>query len=168
MPRTLSPALVQQKNQLGSVDPFLWLMQVDSPDFPAPIRLVNDVQSIIYQGMTYLPFPFEFSAVQENALGEKQSLSLTTANVDRQVISLLNSYWDSVVDPHWEVKLWQALRSDPDEVPSSHAEVFEVLSVETESDSWRRSSWGPWVFPAASAVLGVDTWYQRATPTSPV
>jgi hypothetical protein len=132
MPRDLSAVLIAEKNQPDSVTPFLWVLELDSADFPVPIRLVNDVQPLTYQGLVYSPFPFEIGAVQENSLAEKQTLSITVANVDRQVISLLNTYWDAVVDPNWTVRLWQVLRSAPDEVPASHAEVFEVLSVDTD------------------------------------
>jgi Domain of unknown function (DUF1833) len=132
MPRELSALLTSQKNQVVSTDPFVWLLEVDSPDFPTQIRLVNDVQPLTYQGLVYLPFPFDLSAVQENSLAEKQSLTITVANVDRSVTSLLNTYWDAVVDPNWTLRLWQVLRSAPDELPASTAEVFEILSVETD------------------------------------
>lgn len=132
MPRELSAVLTSQKNQLASTEPFCWVLELNSPDFPAPIRLVNDVQALTYQGLVYSPFPFELSAVQENSMAEKQSLTITAGNVDRAIISLLNTYWDAVVSPDWSVKLWQVVRSSPDEVPVNQAEVFEVLSVDTD------------------------------------
>lgn len=132
MPRDLSTVLTREKNQVASLDPFCWLLELNSPDFPTPIRLVNDVQALVYQGLTYQPFPFEISAVQENSMAERQQLQIVAANVNREITSLLNSYWDSVADPVWTVKLWQVLRSAPDEVPAGTAEVFEVLSVDTD------------------------------------
>jgi hypothetical protein len=132
MPRTLSAALTLAKNQVVSTDPFVWVFQVDSPDFPAPLRFVADVQGLTYQGNTYDPFPVDITAIQENALGERQTLQGICANVDQQVIALLNLYWDAVVDPDWTLSIWQVLRSAPDETPVTDAELFEVLSAETD------------------------------------
>jgi hypothetical protein len=132
MPRTLSLALTQAKNALVSTDPFVWLFAVDSPDFPAPLRFVSDVQALTFQGASYTPFPVDFSSVGENTVGERQTMQGIVANVDQQVIAALNAYWDAVVDPVWTVSLWQVLRSAPDEVPASDAAVYEVLSAETD------------------------------------
>jgi hypothetical protein len=132
MPRALSAVLTLLKNDVVSDDPFLWLFSLESPDFPQPLRFVNDVQSLIYQGDTYYPFPVDITALQENSLGERQTLQGVAANVDRAIISLLNTYWDAVSDPNWTLKLWQVARIAPDEVPASHAEVYEVLSVDTD------------------------------------
>lgn len=132
MPRVLSAALSEAKNALSSTDPFVWLFEINSPDFPAPIRFVNDVQALVYQGLTYDPFPCDITSVSENSMGERQTLQGTVANVDQQVISLLNLYWDAVTDPVWTVSIWQVLRSNPDEVPVTDAEIFEVLSAETD------------------------------------
>jgi hypothetical protein len=132
MARVLSQMLTLIKNDVTSDDPLVWLFQVESPDFPTPIRFVNDVQSIVYQGLTYQPFPVDITSVQENALGERQQLQGVAANTDQQIISLLNTYWDAVPDPQWTLRLWQVVRSAPDEVPASHAEVFEVLSVDCD------------------------------------
>lgn len=132
MPRTLSLTLTNAKNQVVSTDPWIWLFEVDSPDFPVPMRFASDLQPLTFQGQTYFPFPVDISSVSENALGERQTLQGLVANVDQQVISLLNLYWDAVVDPDWTVRLWQVLRSAPDEVPHGTADMFEVLEATTD------------------------------------
>lgn len=132
MPRTLSLALTQAKNQLVSDTPFVWLFEVNSPDFPVPIRFVSDVQPLTFQGLVYDPFPVDFSSIGEPSLGERQTITGIVANVDQQVISLLERYWAAVVDPQWQISIWQVLRSAPDEVQPGHAELFEVLSADTD------------------------------------
>ena len=132
MPRVLSAALTTAKNQLVSADPFVWLFEINSSDFPVPIRFANDVEAVTFGGNEFSPFPIDLSAVGENNAGERQQLRGVVANVDQQVVSLLNTYWDAVSEPDWTVSIWQVLRSDPDEVASGEAEVFEVLSAETD------------------------------------
>jgi hypothetical protein len=132
MPRTLTATLIGAKNQVTSTSPFIWVFEVNSSHFPIPLRLAGDVVPVTFQGEEFLPFPVDISAVSENAIGEKQTAQGLVANVDRQVISLLNTYWDAVADPLWTVKIWQVYRDDPDQVALTDADEYEVMSATTD------------------------------------
>ena len=129
MARSLSLVLTQAKNQIESTDPFLWCFEVDATAFPAPIRFVSDIQTMTFQGQQFDPFPVSFDGIKEHSEAQRQSTNAVVANVDQQVVSLLEQFWAPVLSPDWTVKIWRVLASAPDETPLASAVTFEVVAV---------------------------------------
>lgn len=133
MPRILSPILIDAKNQVESADPFCWLFQLDDPgNFPVPVRFGSDVDAITFQGSTYDPFPISFDGISETSLAERQNTRVVIANVDQQIISLLEIRWRGVALPAWTLTVWRVLVSAPDETPFASGMLFEVLGVQID------------------------------------
>jgi hypothetical protein len=132
MPRSLSATLTRSKNALESLDPWVFLVELDAPSFPLPIRLANDNVDMVFHEHTYFRFPMNFDAIEENTVGELQRLHITVGNVDQQLMSLLEHYWIPLVDPQWQVKIWQVAATMPDETPYGSYELFDVLGVQTD------------------------------------
>ena len=133
MPRVLSPVLVDEKNQIESADPFCWLFQLDDPgNFPVPVRFGSDVDIITFHGNVHDPFPLTFDNLSETSLAERQNARVIIADVDRQIISLLETRWRGVVLPAWTLTVWRVLVSAPNETPFASGIFFEVLGVQVD------------------------------------
>lgn len=89
---------------------FVWLLVVDHPDMTAPIRLVNDTQSITHQSNLYSPFPMQISL--PGSIGAQGRLAeVVLDSVDETVRVELRSLTTS---PTLDFKL--VLRSTPDTI----------------------------------------------------
>ena len=69
---------------------FLNLITVDHSNMPSPIRVVNNNESISYDGNTYLPFPFKISLASDTE-EEVPKVNLKFDNIDRRLIDDIRS-----------------------------------------------------------------------------
>mgnify|MGYP003394533029 CR=1 FL=1 len=132
MPRILSPAMIYSKNQLESSSPWTMLFRLDIDGGPAPFLLANYPTDILFHGETFTRFSVGIDALDDVSGAELSTLRITIANIDQQVVSLLENYWAAVVDPRWLVTIWQIDAVQPDETPFDVGEVFSVMQVQTD------------------------------------
>lgn len=133
--RTLTSPLIASKNALESERPWAYLAQIDilsTPSPGVPLRVCNTADPVIFGGNTFQPFPFKVGTLEENAVGEIRRMSVTAANVDQSIQNLLELYWGPSTDPNWQVSVWIVDVTQPDQTPSSAADVYTVASVATD------------------------------------
>lgn len=132
MPRLFSAGLIHEKNQLESTHAFSMAFQLDIDGAPAPFRLVNYDQDIVFHGQTFERFPCDIDTLEDATSASIVTLQLTIANVDQQLQSLLENYWAPVIDPQWMVTIWQIDCMDADLTDLESGEVFSVSKVSTD------------------------------------
>ena len=132
MPRLLSPFLAIEKNRVESDHVWTWAFLVEIMGAPAPFRLVNYDQDIVFHGFTYIRFPVSVDSLEEATTAALVNIRVTAANVDQAFQSLLENYWAQAADPNWKVTIWEIDSLGPDLTPFSSGQVFTVLSVTTD------------------------------------
>lgn len=86
--RNLSPELLAQLYGQDSSDPFLMLLTLTHPSFPAPFRLVNNTTDVVSRGNTFTAYPFNFTLPVDD--GETlREVSLTMDNISQEIITEL-------------------------------------------------------------------------------
>jgi hypothetical protein len=112
MPRSYS---AQYKSTLAKVsmeESPIVLLEINHPDLPEPVRVVNDTENITSNGNLYLQFPFNFSYPDdfENQLPKAR---LIISNVGRDLM-----YWLETTDggAGSTARFQQVMRSRPDQV----------------------------------------------------
>lgn len=88
----LSSEIIQQKNELGSTDAFLVLLEIAIPDVTDPIRVVANTDDIVWNEQSWIAFPFEMEEISDQSQGEIPSVELRIPNVDRVVEGYLQEY----------------------------------------------------------------------------
>ena len=121
---TLTEELLEQLFSQESGDPFLTLITLEHPDFPAPIRLVNNTVDIVSRGNTYSAFPARINLPVDDGESNRQ-FSLELDNVGLELIDEIRTV---VGDTQIQVRLESILASIPDEVQMSFEEL-KILSV---------------------------------------
>jgi hypothetical protein len=101
---------------------FLQLLLIDHDDLAAAIPVVNNTESVISGGITYLPFAFLIDLPDDNE-GEITSARLTIDNVDRQIVEAVRSI-QSKATVTWSV----VLASSPNTVEAGPFE-FDLRNV---------------------------------------
>jgi phage-related protein len=88
--KSLSAALIEEKNKLHSTDPWLILLDITLPDSTV-IRLVRNTEDVEFGGNTYTAFPFDLSIVESNSTGKVPVVTLKVSNITRMLTPHLNS-----------------------------------------------------------------------------
>jgi hypothetical protein len=132
VPRTLSTNLLFEKNRLESDHVWTWLFQLDIAGAPAPERLANYDQDVLFHGLFFERFRCEVDAIEDASSLELVHLRVTMTNVDQRLQSLLENYWAPSSDPSWAVTIWNIDASQPDEMPFEAGELFTVERVTTD------------------------------------
>lgn len=82
---SLSDVALLEKNKISSDGVWLILLEVILSETDN-IRLVANNEDIVWNGNTYIAFPFDIGKVSENAKGESTNLEIRICNVDNQVL----------------------------------------------------------------------------------
>jgi hypothetical protein len=69
---------------------FLQLIEIDHEDLEDPLRFVNNTESVVHGGNTYLPFPFRIDLPDEKE-DTITNATLTIDNVDRQIVTAVRT-----------------------------------------------------------------------------
>jgi hypothetical protein len=132
MARLLNPALAVEKNRLESDHVWTWAFLVTISGAPAPFRLVNYDQNIVFHGFTYERFPVSVDSLEDATTAALVNIRVTAANVDQAFQSLLENYWAQAADPDWRVTIFEIDAVQPDLTPFGSGQIFTVLSVTTD------------------------------------
>ena len=127
MARTLSNVAIESAQALTTSEVWLLLLEIDHADLAAPFYLVNNTESILHDGNTYLAYPF--SVILAEDTGDKlPTVKLTIDNVDRALVDTIRSISDS---PSVNIKL--VLASQPSII---ELEISELVLREVEYDAF--------------------------------
>ena len=83
MPRIISPSFRRSLEEPRSADYPIVLLEITHPSLTQPIRVANDIVSYIFEGDTYIGFPFEFEIVGDTDQVPRGQLRIQ--NVDRRL-----------------------------------------------------------------------------------
>lgn len=117
--RTLSPAALESAFSQETDEVWLVLLTITHPSLAAPIRFVNDFQSLVSRGNVFLAFPFEVEFPEQDADSPGEA-RLTIDNIDRSIVNTIRAI-SSPPDITMEV----VLASQPDTVEA----VFSGLTL---------------------------------------
>jgi len=157
MPRPLSDALktALYAQQTGEV--LLAICAISHPSIVnGPLRVVNDLQDFVSNGLTYTAFPFQVTLPADGEDG-RTSLRLVLDNIDRTVVQAIRSIPPSST-PTVQVDL--VLASQPDVVEISFPNLtlrsvdYDVFVVEgdleldeDDREPFPYASFTPQLFP---------------------
>lgn len=85
MPRAFSSSFRRDLEEPRSNEMLIILLRIEDPTIANPILVANDTVSYIYNGETYLGFPFEFELIDDSASGRIPTGRIRIQNVDRQI-----------------------------------------------------------------------------------
>lgn len=113
----LSPNLLAQLFAQESNDPFLMLLTLSHPSFPAPIYLVNNSVNVTSRSNVYLAFPFTFKLPVDDGETARE-VQIEFDNVGLDLVEWIRSVTDPI-----DVKMELILASIPDDVQVSLEEL---------------------------------------------
>lgn len=96
-------------------DLHLVLLEITHPDLADPIRVVNNTENIISNGVTYAGFPFEISLPESNETAPPRA-TLTISNVGREIGQVIRS----IVSPPF-VAIRVIRQQTPDVIEVEHS-----------------------------------------------
>lgn len=117
MPRVFSTAATASINSQATDEVWLTLLTIDSDELDAPLRFVNNNESLTSRGNVYLAFPFdiEFPGQDEENPGEAR---LAIDNIDGSIVNFIRT----IVAPP-VVTIEVVLASTPDTVEAAFANM---------------------------------------------
>lgn len=86
--RDLSPAVIPTINSVVPGQAFVWLLRVQ-PNETETLYLCSDSVAVVYDGITWQPFPFEVGPIDEDSGGTLSGVQITVANVTREIGALV-------------------------------------------------------------------------------
>jgi lambda family phage minor tail protein L len=88
--KSLSSALILEKNRIATENPWLITLDVTWPD-TTHSYFVRNTDNIEFQGRTYVAFPFEISTTDEQGKGNLPTVTLKISNVTRALTTFFES-----------------------------------------------------------------------------
>jgi hypothetical protein len=132
MARLFSAATIREINQLESDHVFTMAFQLDIAGISTAWRVVNYDQDLTIFGLLFQRFPCDIDSLEEPTSGSLVHLRVTAANVDQQLMSMLENYWAPNPDPLWSISAWQIDAKAPEQAIFQAGEVFSVSQVATD------------------------------------
>lgn len=134
---TLPVELIRLTQELHLDSPWCHLVQIEfrtstGPDVYDTREITDFNRAIVFNSLTFQPYPFKLGNIEHNSASEIRRLTLSTANIDQIVIGLLEQYWVSVLDPLWLLTVWIVNTSDPSLTPVTTNDKYVMLSAKTD------------------------------------
>jgi hypothetical protein len=117
MANDISNELKAQLYGQVSDDPFLALFTFTHPSFSSDIRLVNNAEDIVSNGLTYIAYPISVVLPQDDSETARE-VSIQMDNIDLSIITELRQVTTPI-----EARLEMVLASDPDTIQLSLGEL---------------------------------------------
>lgn len=81
----LSTVAALEKNKLHSDGVWFVLLDIVVPELSQTIRIVRNTEDVVWNGNTYIAFPFELGNLTDDAKGSIPSLELKVSNVTKAI-----------------------------------------------------------------------------------
>jgi hypothetical protein len=128
--RLFSAALQREIAQVASTHVFTCLFELVIPGAPGTYRLANYDQDVLFHGLPFLAYPVDVDSLEEATSSSLVHINVTTGNVDRQVMSLLENYWRD--SPDWTATMWTIDATQADEMPFGAGQPYGVMNVASD------------------------------------
>lgn len=127
-------AILQEKNQLATIERFAWLYEVTVPTTPnnTIYRLTRQPESISFQGQTYSPFPISHSVVTRDNSGDLPTIQLQVSNISREIIGTMENH-NGLVGQRVLIRLVNSVNFGDDAVPVAE-ESFVIQAAGVDRD----------------------------------
>ena len=126
---TLSAAAIVEKNKVASTGAWLILLEFDFDG--RVVRLVNNTESVEWDGETWIAFPFKLDVVSENNEGEIPTVTISVSNQSQALQSYIEQSQGGV---NTTVVLRVVHSAHLDQPVSEIEERFTVLSSRCTED----------------------------------
>lgn len=143
--------ILEEKNQLATLERFIWLYEVQVPTTPSPTsyRLTRGPEAVSYRGFSYSPFPITHEIIERDRQGNLPETRLTVSNVSREIIRTLELY-EGLVGQEVKITLAHSLTSGADGTPVAE-EVFRITASAADAK-------------AATFTLGTRSLFDQKIP----
>lgn len=115
-------------NKLNADEKILILAEINHPFLGVPIRIVNDNQTLISLGNSFVPMEFSIKR-QDDVQGELPSVMFSVQNVGRSLVRWIDSTGGG---RDAKLKIMMVRRSTPDVVEESLTLGIQRVTVTTE------------------------------------
>jgi len=88
----LSLTVIQEKNKLGTDSVFAVLLDIEIPSLASHIFITSNGDDIVWNGETWLTFPFDIGELSEDGRGEIPQWQITLDNRQRVIETYLQQY----------------------------------------------------------------------------
>lgn len=92
MPLVLSSASIQEKNKIEGGGRYIILIDINVPGLSDHILISMDNSDTIWNGETYVSFPFEIEEISDAASGEVPRIEVRVSNISRAMEAYIQSY----------------------------------------------------------------------------
>jgi phage-related protein len=92
MPLPISSAAIREKNKLDRGGTWIILLSIVVPGLEDNIRVTSNNEETIWNGNTYLPFPFEIDEISDSSTGEVPRVDVRVSNITRAMEGYLQEY----------------------------------------------------------------------------
>lgn len=130
MPLSISTQAISEKNKLSSADPWLLLLEINYPN-EAPVRVAWNNEDVVWDGETWLGFPFKLGDMEETKEGEIPALNLTIYDIERKIIPIIDEYGGGVGAEVWIRVVHSAYLENT--IPEFEQD-FEIVEVQIGHD----------------------------------
>lgn len=89
---TISSVAKEEKNKLNSDSVFLIALDITIPDVAEVIKIVNNNEDVIWDGVTYQAFPFELDEYTDSTSGEISEFKIKVGNANNIIGTYLRVY----------------------------------------------------------------------------
>lgn len=128
MPSTITSAVVDAKNELHNLSPWLWIFEVVLDDSEA-IRVAGFDAEVTHRGQTYRPFPVAIGIQSRDRQGILQEAEVRISNIGAFVSNFLEA--GQILGEKCTVRL--VSEEEPDDV--AFEAVYEVLKATVSIDA---------------------------------
>ena len=88
----LSAIAIEEKNKLASDSVFLVALEIVVPGITGPIRLVRNSSDLVWNGYTWIGFPFELEEIGDQSKGEVPQVVIKVSNVSQAIEAFISDY----------------------------------------------------------------------------
>jgi len=117
--RTISVDGLKQLFAQEASDVFLVVITISHPELTTPLRYVNDIKDLTYNGYTYTALPFKFT-LPPDTKDKPPSAKIVLDNINRDTINLFRSITDA---PTLTIEI---VRVSPDRTVTSEIGPYEL------------------------------------------
>lgn len=127
----LSNVLIAEKNKLSASEPWLVLCHIALSN-GVDVRLVNNNEDVLYNGDTYVAFPFQLDVIKFDNTGEIPRFNLTVSNVTKIIQGYVEELNGALGDT---VKLIVIHHGNLTEDYSALTLTYSILSVKCTAEA---------------------------------
>ena len=132
--KTLTPALLAEKNRLNSTHPFAWLLQIEPNGVPPFLRYLYNTRggSVTFHGNAFTPRELFVGDIEDGDAGDIAEAELIISVADKADLGVFDTQWVPITPPNWTLRAWYVDITQPDETPLASAGVYRITKMRAD------------------------------------